>query len=85
MVSNDCSRVGVNVTLVIENRMPVFSLHCPTCECQSLVCVACIDVFHKGECTFPGVDGLETGVCCQDPIFCNVQPLLLGWDALLRF
>lgn len=68
MVSNDCSVGGVNVTLVIENRKPVFSLDCPTCECQSLTCVACIDVFHRGERTFPGADGQETGVTCQDPV-----------------
>lgn len=68
MVSNGCSRVGVNVALVIENRKPVFFLNCPTCECQSLICVACKDVFYKGECTFPGAAGQETGVCCPDPI-----------------
>lgn len=34
--------------------------------------MACIDVFHKGECTFPGADSQETGVCYQDPVslFC---------------
>lgn len=68
MVSNDCSRVGVNVMLVLGGiRKPVFSLDCPSCECQSLTCIACTAIFHKAansiECAFPGADDQETRVC----------------------
>lgn len=49
-------------------RKPVFSLDCPSCECQSLTCAACTDIFHKAEnsieCAFPGADDQETRACC---------------------
>lgn len=79
MVSNDYSREEVNVTLVIENRKPVFFLDCPSCECQSLICVACIDVFHKENINVHFLELMvkKLGFAAKTLFLCNVQPLLL--------
>lgn len=79
MVSNGCSRVGISVTLVVENRKPVFSLDCPTCECQSLICVACIDVFHKEKMNVHFLELMvkKPGFAAKTLFPCNLQPLLL--------
>lgn len=55
MVSNDCSRVGVNVILVTGGiRKPV---------CSDIF----TDIFQKAgnsiQCAFPGADDQETQVC----------------------